>query len=113
MKNDSSKIDSLLIQEIVKRILSVISPDKIIFFGSHIYGKPHLDSDIDIIVIKSGIKSKIEEYRKIRKSLRGLKYPFDIILISPEEFNFYSLKWQNSVIAEASQKGKIVYERNS
>ncbi|GAB5046980.1 nucleotidyltransferase domain-containing protein [Thermodesulfovibrio sp. TK110] len=113
MKNDSSKINSLLIQEIVKRILSVISPDKIIFFGSYIYGKPHLDSDIDIIVIKSDIKSKIEEYRKIRKSLKGLKYPFDIIVISPEEFNFYSLRWQNSVIAEANEKGKIVYERNS
>lgn len=106
-------IDSLLIQEIVKRILSVISPDKIIFFGSHIYGKPHLDSDIDIIVIKSNIKSKIEEYRKIRKSLKGLKYSVDIIVVSPEEYNFYSLKWQNSVIAEARQKGKIVYERNS
>lgn len=113
MNKDISKIDSSLIQEIVKRILSVISPDKIIFFGSHIYGKPHLDSDIDIIVIASDIKSKIDEYRKIRKSLRGIKYPFDIILISREEFDFYSSKWQNSVIAEASQRGKIVYEKNS
>lgn len=111
MKNEALKIDSLLISEIVKRILSVISPDKIIFFGSYVYGEPHLDSDIDILVIKSGIKSKIEEYRKIRKSLKDLKYPFDIIVVSPEEFNFYSSKWQNSVIAEASQKGKIVYER--
>ena len=26
-------------------------PDKIILFGSHAYGKPHADSDVDILVV--------------------------------------------------------------
>lgn len=113
MNNVAQKVDKSLVQEIVKRIISVISADRIIFFGSYIYGSPHADSDIDILVIKSDIRSKLEEYRKIRKSLRGIKYPFDIIVISPEEFEFYTSNWQNSVVTEAAKKGEVVYEKNA
>lgn len=104
------KINEALIKEIVRRIVLSAKPDKIIIFGSQIYGTPSPDSDIDILVVKSGIVSKIKEYRNIRKSLKGIQHAFDIIVVSPEEYEFYSSKWQNSVIAEAKQKGKIVYE---
>lgn len=112
MKNENQTIESIPVQEIIKRIISVTSPNKIIFFGSYAYGTPRLDSDIDIIVVTSVRGSKIDEYRKIRKSLKGLGYPFDIIVLSMEEFDFYSKSWKNSVIAEATQKGKLLYEKN-
>lgn len=111
--NISAKIiDESTKNEIIRRILKVTSVEKIVFFGSHIYGAPHEGSDIDIIVVKSAIGSRIEEYKKIRKSLRGIDYPFDLIIITPEEFNFYSSNWKNSIIAEAAIKGEILYERN-
>ncbi len=107
MKEYKFKTD--VIREVVRRIVSITQPEKIILFGSYAYGIPDEDSDIDLLVIKPGIKSKIEEYSKIRKSLKGIRFPFDIIVISPEEYEFYSLKWKNSILAEAREKGTAVY----
>ncbi len=103
------KLSEDIIRSIVERIVLTSKPEKIILFGSYVYGMPGRDSDIDLLVIKSGVKSKIEEYTKIRKSLKGIRFPFDIIVISPAEYEFYSLKWENSIVAEAREKGSVVY----
>lgn len=88
MKEHKLKQD--VIKEIVRRIVSVSEPEKIVLFGSYVYGMPDSDSDIDILVVKRGMKSKIEEYTKIRKRLMGMGFPFDIIVHTPEEYEFYS-----------------------
>lgn len=98
-------IPEKIMEEILKRIIDIAVPEKIILFGSYAYGIPNLDSDIDIIVVKKDIESKIREYSKIRRSLRGLGYPFDIIILTPEEFEYYSSDWINSVAAEAKIGG--------
>jgi|YNPMSStandDraft_1061717.scaffolds.fasta_scaffold65098_1 predicted nucleotidyltransferase len=103
------QIDNEMFNEIVNRIVSTTDPEKIILFGSYAWGIPSNDSDIDIIVIKNNIQSRIEEYRKIRKSLMGLLKSFDIIIVSPNEFDMYAKTWANSVFAEASKKGVILY----
>lgn len=107
MKEHELKQD--VIEEVVRRILSVSDPEKIILFGSYIYGIPDSDSDIDILVVKKGVKSKIQEYTKIRRSLMGMGFPFDIIVLTPEEYEFYSINWKNSVLAEIREKGRVVY----
>lgn len=109
VRMEECKLNKDVIKQIVERIVSTIKPEKVILFGSYVYGTLHQDSDIDLLVIKSGVKSKIEEYTKIRKSLRGIRFPFDIIVITPEEYEFYSLKWRNSIFAEAREKGSVVY----
>ena len=91
--------------------MAVSSPQKIILFGSYAYGTPSEESDIDLLVVKPDIRSKTEEYTKIRKSLKGIRFPFDIILLTPEEYEFYSRNWKNSVAAEAREKGITLYER--
>jgi len=45
-------IDESLIQEIVRRILTVAKPDKIILFGSAAAGQMTRDSDIDLVVVE-------------------------------------------------------------
>ena len=44
-----------LIDGIVER-LKLLKPNKIIFFGSYAYGNPTKDSDIDLFLIKNGLK---------------------------------------------------------
>lgn len=98
-----------IINEIVKRVVFTVNPDKIILFGSYAYGTPTEDSDVDLLVVKSGTESKIQLHTRIRKSLKGIKFPFDIIVMSPEEYEFYSLNWRNSIVAEAREKGSVLY----
>ncbi|MEW6007347.1 MAG: nucleotidyltransferase domain-containing protein [bacterium] len=97
------------LNEAVFRILKTSSPDKIILFGSCVGGNYKEGSDIDFLIIKQDIKSKIMEYAKIRKGLKGLKFPFDIIILTPQEYDFYSENWKNSVVAEAKEKGMVLY----
>ncbi len=42
-----------LLEEIVRRLVDGLSPEKIILFGSHAYGYPDENSDIDLLVIIS------------------------------------------------------------
>jgi predicted nucleotidyltransferase len=108
---EMSEITKKVIQEIRERIVDHFQPEKIILFGSYSYGKPSIDSDIDLLIIKEDVESKRKEAVGIRKILRGLKMPFDIIVTTPKEFEFYSKEWLNSVFVEAREKGIVIYER--
>jgi predicted nucleotidyltransferase len=45
-------IDDALKAEIVRRILSVARPDRIILFGSAATGQMNRDSDIDLLILE-------------------------------------------------------------
>lgn len=102
------KVPENILREVVTRVINVASPEKIILFGSYVYVSPRVDSDIDIMIIKKDVQSKVKEYSKIRRSLKGLRYPFDIIILSPEEFEYYSTEWLNSVVAEAKKRNCVI-----
>ena len=98
-----------LLDEIVHRILEGAHPERIILFGSYAYSVPTKDSDIDLIVVKKDVVSKREESVRIRKFLRGILLPFDIIVVGPEEFEFYKDE-PGSIFKEASRKGVVIYD---
>ncbi len=95
-------------KDIVEKICSVSSPKQIILFGSYAIGNATEDSDIDIVIIEEEVVSKIKEKRKIRNSLKDIKYPKDILITSEEEYNFYSSKI-GSVFKEISEKGEVLW----
>ena len=48
-----------VIRRFAREVAERFQPDKIILFGSHAYGTPHADSDVDILVIMpAGIKHR-------------------------------------------------------
>ncbi len=104
-------LETKIAKKIVEQIVATSNPQRIILFGSYVYRAPDRESDIDLLVVKPNIKSRTEEYTKIRKSLKGIKSCFDIILLTPEEYEFYSLNWKNSIAAEAKERGVALYER--
>ena len=62
---------------------------QVILFGSHAYGHPGADSDVDICVILNFAgKRKIEVMREIRRELADIiSSPLDILVYSEGEFN--------------------------
>ena len=44
------------IQAVVARIVEGYRPDRIILFGSYAYGTPTEDSDLDLLILKSGVQ---------------------------------------------------------
>ena len=55
------------IRRFARRIAERFQPDKIILFGSYAYGKPHEESDVDLLVImrtKNAIDQSIRISRR-------------------------------------------------
>jgi predicted nucleotidyltransferase len=100
-------LDQKLLDEIVAR-LQKIDPLRIFFFGSQVTDTTNTDSDVDLLVIKSTVTSSIKEINEARKLLRGLGKAFDVIVSTPEEFDFYRTQ-VNSVHHAAANFGKLLY----
>lgn len=104
----ASTVDHALLAEIVRRILSVAKPDKIILFGSAAEGTMTPDSDIDLLVVEPEIADRDAEYVRIRQALRGMGYPFDIILITTEWFE-QTRDLVGGIAYPANKRGKVLY----
>ncbi|MCD6214201.1 MAG: nucleotidyltransferase domain-containing protein [Candidatus Desulfofervidus sp.] len=107
------RVDENLIEEIVKRILSVVNPVKIILFGSYVYGKPRKDSDLDILVIVD--EDKKPGYKRVvpvNLALSDIIYPIDVFIYTKKEVE----EWTgvpHSFITSIIKKGKVIYEKEA
>ena len=102
-------IDQILVSEIVTRILSIAEPQRIILFGSAATGEMSKDSDIDLLVLESAPGDMRKESVRIRQAVRGLGYPFDIIVMATERFE-ESKNVVGGVAYPANKYGKVIYE---
>jgi len=94
----------------IKRIVSVAHPRKVILFGSVVVGKPDIHSDVDILVVtRDEVESSRKESVRIRRALRGITMPMDILVI-PEK-RLQALADQPGLIyREAVRHGRVVYD---
>ncbi|MBI4690065.1 MAG: nucleotidyltransferase domain-containing protein [Nitrospirae bacterium] len=102
-------IESYL-KSIVERITNNFNPEKIILFGSYAYGHPTADSDIDIMVVMDTDMKPYERAIPIRKTLKYLGMPKDVIVRTPQEFERFK-DIVGTIIYTAAHKGKVIYER--
>lgn len=102
-------IDESVVKEIVHRILSVAAPDKIILFGSAATGTMTRDSDIDLLVVEAEPGDQRKESVRLRETLIGLGYPFDVFVISSEWFE-ESKGVIGGIAYPANKYGKVIYE---
>lgn len=98
------------LKEAVRRIIENFNPEKIILFGSYAYGQPTKDSDIDLMVIMDTDEKPHKRAVPIRKALKGIGIPKDIIVKTPEEFNRFK-DIVGTIIYPAAHRGKVIYER--
>jgi len=102
-------IDEETIQEIVRRILSVAKPDKIILFGSAAAGQMTRDSDIDLLIVEPDVSDQREQYVRIIRALWDLRYPFDVLFITTQWFE-ESKEVIGGIAYPADKYGKVIYE---
>jgi predicted nucleotidyltransferase len=102
-------IGPTLVSEIVKRILEVAEPQRIILFGSAATGQMTKDSDIDLLVLEPAPDDTRQESVRIRQAVRGLGYPFDIIVMAVERFE-ESKDVVGGIAYPAHKYGKVIYE---
>lgn len=84
-------------------------PEQVILFGSHAYGHPTGNSDIDLLVVKPIQEGRVKDKVAIRRAwwplmLGSAPLSFDILLATPEEF--HGMRWANNGYhSEIKRKG--------
>lgn len=96
------------LDEIVRRIVEVAQPDRIILFGSAARGDMGPDSDIDLLVIKAEVPHRRKLAQAIDLHLFGVPGPVDIIVVTPEDIERFGHK-VGSIIRPALEEGKEIY----
>ena len=104
--NDASR--PALVDEIIRRVIEVAQPDRIILFGSAARGQMGPDSDIDLLVIKGGIASRRLLAQQIYVHLFGVAAPVDVIVVTPQDVERFRDR-VGSIIGPALRDGKEVY----
>jgi predicted nucleotidyltransferase len=79
-------VDETVLNEIVRRVLSVARPDRIILFGSAATGQMTKDSDIDLLVVEPALANTHERRVEIRSAVGDVGYPVDVIVMRTERF---------------------------
>lgn len=95
------------ISECTHRIVREFKPEKIVLFGSHAYGKPNEDSDIDLLVIMSHVESAVQKAAEIRLAL-SVDLPVDVIVRTPVQIR-ERLRMNDYFIRDVLQKGRVLY----
>ncbi len=87
------------IHEVADRLLPYLQilterfqPEQVILFGSYAYGQPTIHSDIDLLVVKPIVESRVKDKVAIRREWwplmkDGNPLSFDLLLATPEEFH--------------------------
>ena len=103
-------VTSEKVQMAIQRIVEVASARKVIVFGSFAKGATTTNSDFDVLVItEHDVSSARKESVRIRRLLRGISMPMDIIVL-PEAKWIQVRDCPGTIYKEILRTGKVVYE---
>ncbi len=104
-----SRIAPERIDEVVRRLVDALSPQRVILFGSQVYGNPSPDSDLDVLVIV-GDKDpdRFELNRRGYAALHGLGIPVELHFCRAGTFERFS-PVVGSFYRDVKARGRVVY----
>jgi predicted nucleotidyltransferase len=97
-----------VIRQFARDVAKRFETDKIILFGSHAYGEPHADSDVDILVVMAA-RHEIDQAVRIDRAISP-PFPLDLIVCTPKNMA-WRLEEGDSFLSEIVKKGKVLYEK--
>lgn len=103
-------LDPKVLDEIIRRIVDVAKPEKIILFGSAARGDMNRHSDVDLLIIKEGA-DVLELMGEIYMNLDGAGAAVDAVVVTPEDVERYKDS-HAAIIKPALREGRVVYEEH-
>ena len=103
------------IVQLSKLIVEIISPEKLILFGSYAYGQPNSKSDADFLALVSNEKITREDKVKMLTALyyaaknSRIKTSYDLFIET--ELNAYAALSNDGAYVDALKRGVEVYVR--
>ena len=103
-------VDQEMLNEVIRRIVEVAEPAKIILFGSAARGEMSRHSDLDLLIIKEG-RDALDLMARIYRNLHGVGVAVDAIVVAPRDVERYKDS-HALVIQPALREGKVMYENS-
>jgi predicted nucleotidyltransferase len=98
-----------VIRRFARQVAERFQPDQIILFGSHAYGTPHADSDVDILVVMQA-RNQHDQAVRIRWAIPA-SFPMDFIVRTPKNLG-WRLAEGESFHTEIVTRGKVLYKKS-
>lgn len=102
-------VDESLLSEVVRRVLTVARPDRIILFGSAATGQMTADSDIDLLIVEPAPRNRHEESVAIADAIGDVHFPVDVRVIASERYEA-TKNVIGGIAYPAHKYGRILYE---
>ncbi len=97
-----------LVASVVDTISEAIRPAKIILFGSRATGDAASSSDIDLVLLYSGPKTKREVRLETHRLFERPNFSLDVFVLTPEEYDSQK-HVANTLAREVSETGIVCY----
>ena len=105
------EIPAGLLEEVTARLVEEFDPEALYLFGSHAWGKPTEDSDLDLFVVLSkSDESPAKRGKRAHLSLWGVRAPIDILVRTRRETERHRAL-STTLIAQIFEKGRLLYGR--
>lgn len=109
MKQRFGRTNVRLIRRVIQPVVEALHPEKIVLFGSYASGRPHKDSDVDLLIVMRSKKRPVERAVDVWKSLNFYPFPMDILVRTPAEIRS-RIRLGDPFYKEVLEKGKVLYE---
>lgn len=109
MTADVQTTDEVL-AEIVRRIVAVADPDKIILFGSRALGEAAEGSDHGILVVADSDEPQYARTGPLYLAMKGIPAPVDMVWWTAEEVA-HRREARSFFVTRAIREGEVVHER--
>ena len=96
------------LSEVVRRIVEVCDPERIVLFGSTARGEATEHSDLDLLVVKPEFPDRDRTLGDLYVRLYGVRVGVDLVLATPAELDRYK-DAHCLVYRDALRDGREVY----
>ncbi len=94
----------------VQRLVETARPRKLFLFGSNALGGGGTDSDLDVLVVADdSVQNTRRESVRLRRALRGILMPVDILVVNESFFNQHR-DTPGLIYREVLATGRLVYD---
>lgn len=113
MKKRSEKFSLRYLKKIiVKPLVRSLHPEKIIVFGSHAYGNPRPNSDVDLLIVLKRPRDHIKRYKAVSRIFSPRPFPMDILVRTPREIT-ERLRIGDFFFEEIVHNGVVLYDKQA
>jgi predicted nucleotidyltransferase len=96
------------LNDLVGQIVETVHPLRIILFGSVVRGKYKEGSDLDLLIVVSEERRRLEVAQFLYRTINNIKIPFDLVVANPSLLRKYAVT-SGFVYKYALEDGKELY----